>query len=125
MEQLKNNLLSNLTSIASLIGVVGAIAAGFTTYGKFENRLEQLESREYVIVQETDLDPVYDKIETAKDLFREKLGESNRVWNTDSARIAENISTNKTNLEVLKKQVELLELKIEEIELENSNPLAR
>jgi hypothetical protein len=121
MEQLKNNL----AGIVSLIGVIGAIGAGFTTYGKFENRLEQLEGREYVIVQETDLEPVYEKIETAKDLFREKLGESNRVWNTDSARIAENISTNKTNLEVLKKQVELLELKIEEIELENSNPLAR
>jgi hypothetical protein len=36
MEQLKNNL----AGIVSLIGVIGAIGAGFTTYGKFENELE-------------------------------------------------------------------------------------
>ena len=113
------------SAIIGVLSSISVIGGGFYAYGIFENRISQLENREYVIYQEVDLEPVYNKIEIAKDLFRDKLGESNRVWNTDSARITENISTNKTNIEVLKKQVELLELKIEEIELENSNPLAR
>ena len=120
-----DTIKKHFSIVITLITSISVIGSGFYAYGMFENRLAQLESREYVIMQEVDLEPVYNKIETAKDLFREKLGESNRVWNTDSARIVENISTNKTNLEVLKKEVELLQLKIEEIELENSNPLAR
>ena len=115
----------HISSLIAVISSIGVIGSGFYAYGMFENRLVQLETREYVITQEVDLEPVYNKIETTKDLFREKLSESNRVWNTDSARITDNISDNKTNIEVLKKEVELLKLKIEEIELENSNPLAR
>lgn len=115
----------HISSLIAVISSIGVIGSGFYAYGMFENRLVQLETREYVITQEVNLEPVYNKIETAKDLFREKLSESNRVWNTDSARITDNISDNKTNIEVLKKEVELLKLKIEEIELENSNPLAR
>lgn len=115
----------HISSVIAVISSIGVIGSGFYAYGMFENRLVQLETREYVITQEVDLEPVYNKIEMAKDLFREKLGESNRVWNTDSARITDNISDNKTNIEVLKKEIELLKLKIEEIELQNSNPLAR
>ena len=120
-----DTIKKHFSIVITLITSISVIGSGFYAYGMFENRLVQLETREYVITQEVDLEPVYNKIEMAKDLFREKLGESNRVWNTDSARITDNISDNKTNIEVLKKEVELLKLKIEEIELQNSNPLAR
>lgn len=120
-----DTIKKHFSIVITLITSISVIGSGFYAYGMFENRLVQLETREYVITQEVDLEPVYNKIEMAKDLFREKLGESNRVWNTDSARITDNISDNKTNIEVLKKEIELLKLKIEEIELQNSNPLAR
>jgi hypothetical protein len=52
-----------------------------------------------------------------------KISEQGRVWNTDVARLTDSISDNKTNLEVVKKQIELLGLEIDEIKLENDNPL--
>ena len=53
MDKLKNNL----AGIVSLIGVVGAIGAGFTTYGQLittisvlEEKITDLESKEYVVI---------------------------------------------------------------------------
>lgn len=119
MEKLKNNIIG----IVSLLGVVGAIGSGFTVYGMFEQRLQTLESRDYVIEQVVDLQPAYDKLDTAKEVLATKISEQGRIWNTDVARLTDSISDNKTNLEVVKKQIELLGLEIDEIKLENDNPL--
>ena len=65
MEKLKNNL----AGIVSLIGVVGAIGAGFTTYGKLlgnisslEEKVADLETKQYVINETVDLTDTNNKI---------------------------------------------------------------
>ena len=50
-----NNLVTKLSSIAALLGVVGAIGAGFVQYGKLVSKIEELDSREAVINETVDL----------------------------------------------------------------------
>ena len=57
-----NNLVTKLSSIAALIGVLGAIGAGFVQYGKVMAKIEELDKRKAVINQSVDLDPLHEKI---------------------------------------------------------------
>ena len=57
-----NNLVTKLSSIAALIGVLGAIVAGFVQYGKVMAKIEELYKRKAVINQSVDLDPLHEKI---------------------------------------------------------------
>jgi len=136
MERLKNNI----AGIVSLIGVVGAIGAGFTTYGMFENRLSQLENAEYVINQTVDLQPVYEKIDevengliqrqdglvekidSAKDVLLNRQGEKVREINTAISTVKNDVSTMETDITLNIKEIELLRLRIDEIELKEKNP---
>ncbi len=93
MDKLKNNL----AGIVSLIGVVGAIGAGFTTYGQLittisvlEEKITDLESKEYVVNETVDL--------------------------TDK---------NKNNIDVLATRTDLLDNLYEDMNLQNSNPMLR
>tara|TARA_R100000995_G_scaffold84088_2_gene61738 strand:- start:2226 stop:2579 length:354 start_codon:yes stop_codon:yes gene_type:complete len=117
MDKLKNNL----TGIVSLIGVVGAIGAGFTTYGKLlgnisalEEKVADLESRQYVINETVDLTDTNNKINENYVAVTDRITELQQDLN-DSA----------NNLGILKTRIDLLEVKINELKLENSNPLTR
>ena len=57
-----NNLVTKLSSIAALLGVLGAIGAGFVQYGKLTAKIEELDKRKAVINQSVDLDPLHEKI---------------------------------------------------------------
>ena len=57
-----NNLVTKLSSIAALIGVLGAIGAGFVQYGKLTAKITELDKRKAVINQSVDLDPLHEKI---------------------------------------------------------------
>ena len=59
-------MVSKLSSYASLIGVIGIIGGGFMAWGEFNNRIAQLEDREYVINSEVDLTDVNKSIEGNK-----------------------------------------------------------
>jgi chromosome segregation ATPase len=117
MDRLKNNL----TGIVSLIGVVGAIGAGFTTYGQLlgnisslEEKVADLESRQYVINETVDLTDTNNKIN------------ENYVAVTDRiTELQEDINNSASNLGILKTRIDLLDAQINELKLENSNPLTR
>ena len=49
-------IFNKLASYGALLGVIGGIGAGFAAWGEFNNRIEQLENKEFV-VNET-VDPV-------------------------------------------------------------------
>ena len=53
------NLMNKLTTYASLIGVIGAIGAGFYAWGEFNTRLDAIESK-----KEVSLSPV--KVEVSE-----------------------------------------------------------
>ena len=57
-----NSLVTKLSSIAALRGVLGAIGAGFVQYGKLTAKIAELDKRKAVINQSVDLDPLHEKI---------------------------------------------------------------
>ena len=44
-----NSMVSKLTSIAALIGVVLTIGGVFISIGSFEERLSQMENKEFIV----------------------------------------------------------------------------
>ena len=59
-----NNMVTKLSSVAALLGVVGAIGAGFVQYGKVMAKIEELDNRKAVINETVDLSPLEEKIST-------------------------------------------------------------
>ena len=55
-------MITKLSSVAALLGVVGAIGAGFVQYGKLTAKIDELDKRKAVINQSVDLDPLHEKI---------------------------------------------------------------
>ena len=117
MDKLKNNL----TGIVSLIGVIGAIGAGFTTYGQLlgnisalEEKVADLESKQYVINETVDLTDTNNKIN------------DNYVAVTDRiTELQQELNVSANNLGILQTRIDLLDKNLEALQLENSNPLMR
>ena len=59
-------MFSKLSSYAALIGVIGAIGGGFMAWGEFNNRIAQLENKEFVINEEVDLSGIIKELEAIK-----------------------------------------------------------
>ena len=59
-------MFSKLSSYAALIGVIGAIGGGFMAWGEFNNRIAQLENKEFVINEEVDLSGIIKELEEIK-----------------------------------------------------------
>ena len=97
------DIKKNLTNIVVIIGLVGSIGAGFTKYGELMTRLDAVSNK-----TAPDLSGIEQEIQT------------NGLGITDNV---SDINKNKTDIEVLKKTIELFELKIQEIQTKNSNPL--
>ena len=57
-------MFSKLSSYAALLGVIGAIGGGFMAWGEFNNRIAQLEDKEFVVNETVDLSTTNEKIET-------------------------------------------------------------
>ena len=57
-----NNMVTKLSSVAALLGVIGAIGAGFVQYGKLTAKIEELDKRKAVINNTVDLAPTEEKI---------------------------------------------------------------
>ena len=88
-------ITDNLASIAALIGVLGAIGAGFIKYGEVIQKLDAIST--------PDLSPIYKDIK-------------------ENASIA---ASQNTKIAVLEKTIKVLELEIQEFKVKNSNPLIR
>jgi|TARA_R100001015_G_C4426717_1_gene25368 prefoldin subunit 5 len=56
-------ILNKLASYAALVGVIGAIGGGFMAWGEFNNRIAQLEDKEFIVNETVDLSDVNQKIE--------------------------------------------------------------
>ena len=86
-----NNMVTKLSSVAALLGVIGAIGAGFIQYGKIQAKLTELDKRKSVVNQTVDLGPVNDKISTLE------VELIDRIEKVDG-KIKPNISVTKTYL---------------------------
>ena len=117
MDKLKNNL----AGIVSLIGVIGAIGAGFTTYGQLlgsistlEEKVSDLESRQYVINETVDLTDTNNKINDNYVSLVDRIEE-----------MKQDMNDSKNNLGIIKTRLDLIDTQIQAMENEKKNPLAR
>ena len=56
-------MFSKLSSYAALIGVIGAIGGGFMAWGEFNNRIAQLENKEFIVNETVDLSGIIKELE--------------------------------------------------------------
>ena len=59
-------MLSKLSSYAALLGVIGAIGGGFMAGGEFNNRIAQLEDKEFIVNETVDLSGIIKELEGLK-----------------------------------------------------------
>ena len=62
-----NSMVSKLKGIAALIGVVLTIGGVFISIGSFEERLSQMENKEFVVNETVDLSKVNADLSTLKE----------------------------------------------------------
>ena len=48
------------------MGVIGAIGGGFMAWGEFNNRIEQLENKEFIVNETVDLSGIIKELEAVK-----------------------------------------------------------
>ena len=106
------NLMTKLTSYASLVGVIGAISGGAMWIGELTTRLEAVESKEFVVNETVDLSEVHQKI---ADLDKEVQGDLNIL--------ATKIEALKSEIAINKAGIDYLEAKTDELETKFGNPL--
>ena len=94
-------MLSKLSSYAALLGFIGAIGGGFMAWGEFNNRIAQLENKEFVVNETVDLSGINQKIE---DVIKAIEGVKADVKINDAA-------------------IKFLDAKIEELKASLDNPL--
>ena len=87
-------MFSKLSSYAALLGVIGAIGGGFMAWGEFNNRIAQLENKEFIVNETVDLSGIIKELEEIKA----------DVKNNDAA-------------------IKFIDAKIEELKAEFDNPL--
>ena len=59
-------MFSKLSSYAALLGVIGAIGGGFMAWGEFNNRIAQLEKKEFIVNETVDLSGIIKELEEIK-----------------------------------------------------------
>lgn len=65
-------IVSKLQTVGMLIALVSAIGGGFYTWGTFNQRLDVIEQKEFVVNETADFTVVYEKIDDLKkDIFEE------------------------------------------------------
>ena len=114
-----NNLVTKLSSVAALIGVIGAIGAGFVQYGKLTAKIEELDEREAVINETVNLDPLNEKISSLEvDLIDRIKKVDDKIVTVDLSGVKEDIIELKgrsVNLKPLKDTIKELETRIAEL----------
>ena len=87
-------IFNKLASYAALVGVIGAIGGGFMAWGEFNNRIAQLEDKEFVVNETVDLSGIIKELEGLK-----------------------------ADIKINDAAIKFLDAKIEEIKAEQNNPL--
>ena len=59
-------MFSKLSSYAALLGVIGAIGGGLMAWGEFNNRIAQLEDKEFTVNETVDLSGIIKELEEIK-----------------------------------------------------------
>ena len=105
-------MFSKLSSYAALIGVVGAIGGGFMAWGEFNNRIAQLENKEFTVNETVDLTDTHDRIINGDKEVMQEL----RL-------LSQTIEALKSDMSVNQAAIDFLDAKIDELKASLDNPL--
>ena len=94
-------MFSKLSSYAALLGVIGAIGGGFMAWGEFNNRIAQLENKEFIVNETVDLSGINQKIED----------------------VIKAIEAVKADVKINDAAIKFLDAKIDELKASMENPL--
>ena len=94
-------MFSKLSSYAALLGVIGAIGGGFMAWGEFNNRIAQLENKEFVVNETVDLSGVNQKMED----------------------IIKSMESLKADIKINEAAINFIDAKIDELKASLDNPL--
>ena len=94
-------IFNKLASYAALLGVIGGIGAGFAAFGEFNNRIAQLEDKEFVVNETVDLSGINQKIEN----------------------IIKDMEGLKADIKINDAAIKFLDAKIDELKASLDNPL--
>ena len=113
-----NNMITKLSSVAALLGVVGAIGAGFVQYGKLTAKIDELDNRKAVINETVDLDPIVEKIATLEVDLIDRIQEvENKIKPTDLTGLLKSIQEVREQVAGLKiPNVKPIEAALKELE---------
>ena len=59
-------IFNKLASYGALLGVIAGIGAGFAAWGEFNNRIAQLEDKEFIVNETVDLSGIIKELEGLK-----------------------------------------------------------
>ena len=111
-------MITKLSSVAALLGVVGAIGAGFVQYGKLTAKIDELDNRKAVINETVDLDPIVEKIATLEVDLIDRIQEvENKIKPTDLTGLLKSIQEVREQVAGLKiPNVKPIEVALKELE---------
>ena len=133
--------ISKLQTIGMLIALVSAIGGGFYTWGTFNQRLDVIEKKKFVVNQTVDLSEINKEIKELHNKINERSNLLSTEQDEDYDELDEIISNNtndinikieniikdiegiKADIKINSKAIEYLDLKIEEFKISTSNPL--
>lgn len=105
-------IVSKLQTVGMLIALVSAIGGGFYTWGTFNQRLDVIEQKEFVVNETADFTVVYEKIDDLKkDIFIENKDLREALSELDGV-----VTVNKAG-------IDFLEAVINEMKAAQGNPL--
>ena len=94
-------MFNKISSYAALLGVIGVIGGGFMAWGEFNNRIAQLEDKEFVVNETVDLSGINQKIED----------------------VIKAIESVKADIKINDAAINFLDAKIDELKASLDNPL--
>ena len=105
-------IVSKLQTVGMLIALVSDIGGGFYTWGTFNQRLDVIEQKEFVVNETADFTVVYEKIDDLKkDIFEENKDLREALSELDGV-----VTVNKAG-------IDFLEAVINEMKAAQGNPL--
>ena len=123
-------IIDNLTTYASLIGVIGAIGGGFYAWGEFNTRLSNMENRPVADVSSVSKEvseirvELAEKITAIEDKLESQADQDLSVISGDIKELKDSMSKALKDIEINKKVNELQDSKIEQVRIKATNPLA-
>ena len=101
-------MVTKLSSVAALLGVVGAIGAGFVQYGKVMAKIDELDNRKAVINETVDLSPLEERISVLEvDVIDRINAVEEQIKHTDLTKVFSEIGKIREQIAMLPKPANL------------------